>query len=875
MTGAVEQSPTGGLLIRAIAAHDGTVGDPAAFSGVARQVLAEARRAGEVESQVVALRAVAWAERAQQENVRALRLLQEAARLARRARLPHRLGEVLTTRAAVHLELGRTDAARRDLARAASLVSAAAAPDLSLKQAVLLCNVGRIDEGARILRAVVNAPDAPVDVRMRAATNLSLAESLLGHAPEAMRHGDLAVELAPRVGPALLAFAVLNRGIVLAQSGRVAEALDQFERAETLMVAAGLPVGEVLVEHAETLAALRVPAEAADLCRRAAEELERHHVPLMAAEARLRLAEIALLSGDVGAASVAAERAIEQFRRQRRVGWTALATVVAVEAARQAGGAGPADLRRVRRAADVLGRLRMVGAAVEADLVVGRMAAAGGNVGLARSRWAAAHERSRGGAVLVRLRGRLAGALAASAARHDASVLAHCRAGLADLAAHRAALASMELRAMASGHGVELGALGLDVLLRAGRPGRVFDWTERTRAAALLAVAPPVPEAVGAELAALAALRTEITEARRDTGREPAELLDRQTAGEARIRRATWRRSVPDVAPGSARSAREVRDLLDDRTLVSYVRHGSELVAVLLDRTRTRTVPLGPLAPLRFEADALQFALRRLTRPGSPAALGSARASAEHALDRLRELAVAALGLDPDVPLVVVPTGDTHRVSWSALHRGPVEVASSASLWAATRTRARTGGPVVVVAGPDLPGATAEAVAVAARHPGARVLTPDLATTDAVVAAMSGAGLVHLACHGVLRADNPIFSALTMADGPLTVHEMDLRGVAPDRIVLASCDSAADTAYAGDEVLGFVGALLARGTAGVVASVVAVGDAESVTLMEPLHAELAVGATTARALHRARAGLDTAEHRHFVNWCGFTAYGAG
>lgn len=875
MTGAVDQSASDGLLIRAVAAYDGAVGDPAAFRDDARRVLTEARRAGDVESQVVALRAVAWAERAQLENVRALRLLQEAARLARRARLPHRLGEVLTTRAAVHLELGRTDAARRDLDRAAQLVSAAATPDLSLKQAVLLCNIGRIDAGAQILRAVVAAPEAPVDVRMRAATNLSLAESLLGHAAAALRFGDLAVELAPRVGPALLAFAVLNRGIVLAQSGRVAEALGQFERAAALMTAAGLPTGEVLVEHAETLAALRVLPEASDLCRRAAEELERHHVPLMAAEARLRQAEIALLAGDVATAAAAAERAIEQFRGQRRFGWSALATVVAVESARQAGRVQEGDLDRVRRAADVLARLGMVSSAVEADVVVGRVAAATDRWAVARRRWTAARARSRDGAVLVRLRGRLAGALAARSDGDGAAVLAHCRAGLADLAAHRAVLPSMELRALASGHGVELGALGLEVLLRSGRPARVFDWTERTRAAALLAVAPPGAEDVGGELAALAALRAEITEARRDTGAEPADLLARQAEGEARIRRATWRRATPHGRAGSPRSARDVRSLLDGRALVSYVRHGAELVAVVVDRSRSRLVPLGPLAPLRFEADALLFALRRLTRAGSAAALDSARASAEHALDRLRELAVAPLGIDADTPLVVVPTGDTHRVAWSALHRGPVEVASSASLWAATRAGPGRSGPVVVVAGPDLAGAAAEAGAVAAHHRAARVLLPEEATTGAVLDAMSGAGLVHLACHGVLRADNPMFSALTMADGPLTVHELDLRGVAPGRIVLASCDSAADTTYAGDEVLGFVGALLARGTTGVVASVVAVGDAESASLMEPLHAGLAAGLTMADALHRARAGLDARDHRQFVNWCGFTAYGAG
>jgi CHAT domain-containing protein len=204
-----------------------------------------------------------------------------------------------------------------------------------------------------------------------------------------------------------------------------------------------------------------------------------------------------------------------------------------------------------------------------------------------------------------------------------------------------------------------------------------------------------------------------------------------------------------------------------------------------------------------------------------------------------------------------------------------VSVAPSASLWARTAQRPPGTGDVVVIGGPGLPGAEREVAEVARHHRDARVMVPPDSTVDDVLAAMEKADLVHLACHGLLRADNPTFSALEVTDGRLTVHELDLRGVAPRRIVLAACDSAADVAYAGDELLGFVGALLARGTAGLVASVVAVGDVEAVELMGALHAGLARGASMADALHAARAGLDRTDPRGFVNWCAFTAYGAG
>ena len=46
-------------------------------------------------------------------------------------------------------------------------------------------------------------------------------------------------------------------------------------------------------------------------------------------------------------------------------------------------------------------------------------------------------------------------------------------------------------------------------------------------------------------------------------------------------------------------------------------------------------------------------------------------------------------------------------------------------------------------------------------------------------------------------------------------------------------------------------------------------------LMEQMHRCLAGGRSMPDALHAARAGLDTGDPRQFVNWCSFTAYGAG
>ena len=116
------------------------------------------------------------------------------------------------------------------------------------------------------------------------------------------------------------------------------------------------------------------------------------------------------------------------------------------------------------------------------------------------------------------------------------------------------------------------------------------------------------------------------------------------------------------------------------------------------------------------------------------------------------------------------------------------------------------------MAGPGLPGAVEEVAALGRLYKSAQCIMPSASITDSVVSALAGADLAHLACHGLLRSDNPMFSSLMLGDGPMTVQEIYARGLAPRRLILASCESGSQTSYAGDEVLGFVSALLARGT---------------------------------------------------------------
>jgi CHAT domain-containing protein len=160
---------------------------------------------------------------------------------------------------------------------------------------------------------------------------------------------------------------------------------------------------------------------------------------------------------------------------------------------------------------------------------------------------------------------------------------------------------------------------------------------------------------------------------------------------------------------------------------------------------------------------------------------------------------------------------------------------------------------VLVVRGPGLPAAAAEIAGVASRYAGATVLDGGDASSGRMLAALDGCGLAHLAAHGAFRSDSPLFSSLRLADGPLTVHDLERLRRAPRRLVLPSCDSAQLAPAGADELLGLAAALLPLGTVGLVASVVPVNDDATAPLMLALHDGLRRGESMAEALRGARA----------------------
>jgi CHAT domain-containing protein len=106
------------------------------------------------------------------------------------------------------------------------------------------------------------------------------------------------------------------------------------------------------------------------------------------------------------------------------------------------------------------------------------------------------------------------------------------------------------------------------------------------------------------------------------------------------------------------------------------------------------------------------------------------------------------------------------------------------------------------------------------------------------------------------------------------VHELDQRANVPHRVLMAACESGRDVSYGGNEMPGFVSTLMAKGTAGVLASSVVVPDEDVSPLMTALHSAIVKGATLAQALHTARASVDATDPKQFAASCACNAFGA-
>jgi CHAT domain-containing protein len=152
------------------------------------------------------------------------------------------------------------------------------------------------------------------------------------------------------------------------------------------------------------------------------------------------------------------------------------------------------------------------------------------------------------------------------------------------------------------------------------------------------------------------------------------------------------------------------------------------------------------------------------------------------------------------------------------------------------------------------------------------VLSDAEATTDALQSASFGCSVLHLACHGLFRADNPMFSSLKLHDAWLTAADVMQLDLAGTLVTLSACESGRNEVFAGDELIGLTRAFLGVGVSSLVVSLWLVQDETTASLMEKYYERLSDGAGPAEALRAAQLAIKD-EHPHPYYWAPFVLVG--
>ena len=759
---------------------------------------------------------------------------------------------------------GDLDAAMRLIDESALVADRA--PDLAAsvhgQRGLLLLRRGETAQALAALDQAVRWLDAapPYD-QMTMLLNrgaLQLERGALGAA-----EADLArcAELAAEHGERLLEWKALhNLGYVDFLAGRLPRALAAMERAEA--VNPGEQSAVAMLDRARVLREAGLLSETDALLTRVARLLGPARLTQDLAETELLQAESVLVGGDADRALRLARCALRRFVRRENLRWQRRAELLVLRCERAAADERPEGRRRTAL-------LRTAVRATE----LAQDCRAEGRLDLARASSLLAQEcRLRAGLPAVerlpavrrrdplqlRLHAREVRALQVAAAGAPARALAEVRRGLAELGDYQHSFGSLDLRTASAVHGAALAKVGLEVALRNGSPATVLRLVEQARAVStrLPQVHPP-DDPVTAEL--LSELRQTEEEARTLVGdpsaRDRLAVLRARVSGLQRaVRARAWEvegaagQVVAAPVPGELRAAARA----DGAAFVCFARSAGRWLAVVTGVGRPRVVDLADVADVCTLVHRARADLDALAMPALPPPLREAvRRSLDLALSRLDALLLAPLRVDGR-RLVASCSGDLLFLPWGLLPSRlgvPTVLTPSAASWLQGRRRARPERPAVVaVAGPGLRLARAEASAVGAVWPGSSVLLGEEATSAAACRSLVGSDLVHVAAHGNHRQDNPLFSCVRLADGPLYAYEVDPGAGLASCVVLSACEAGLATVRPGDESLGLSNVLLQLGAACVVAAVARVNDEVSAGFMRTVHDAMALGVDSATAV---------------------------
>ena len=300
------------------------------------------------------------------------------------------------------------------------------------------------------------------------------------------------------------------------------------------------------------------------------------------------------------------------------------------------------------------------------------------------------------------------------------------------------------------------------------------------------------------------------------------------------------------------------------------------------------------LQGLQFQFDALRYGAKNL---GS--FIGELKKRADFYLEKLYEKLIQPIEKFIEAKnLVVVPVGALHYVPFHALRKSlpsqnqpayagcsdkseylienrEVSYAPSAKVWqflAQKPAKKVKNALLIGFADERIPLVNREIEAIEKIFPKAKIFTGEAATFANYTRNAPDFDVLHLACHGQFRADNPLFSSLHLADGFITVKDICSQKLRAELVILSACETGLNKIFAGDEILGLARGFLSAGVKCLVLSLWTVNDEATTELMKDFYTHLQRGASVSASLQTAQKNfIKHGAHPYF--WSPFALIG--
>lgn len=234
--------------------------------------------------------------------------------------------------------------------------------------------------------------------------------------------------------------------------------------------------------------------------------------------------------------------------------------------------------------------------------------------------------------------------------------------------------------------------------------------------------------------------------------------------------------------------------------------------------------------------------------------------------------------------LVIVPQKNLHYVPFQALFDGfsyliesrEISYSPSARIFLNCRNKKKKSLKNILfvgVADKLTPKVTDEIASLAKIFPESKTLINKEATRQNLQRNSRLADIVHFACHGKFRPDNPLFSALKLADGWFNVGDAYTLDLKSSLVVLSACETGINSIAAGDEMLGLARGFFSAGASSLVLSFWQVDDAVTEKFMKLFYEKLKFGSSASTALRMTQVQI-MQQHPHPFFWSPFILIGS-